>query len=116
MSYSLNIYVDHQAPELILEGVENGIAKGPVTISGLEDESILEIFRDDERIVQSEELKTSGTYKLIYSDEAGNSTEYNFVIRVYFDTTAWSYVAAVVLIIAGVIVYMIYCRKHLRLR
>ena len=117
MSYSLNITVDHTPPEITLTGVENGgRSKGQVNIAKDDRDTIVNIYIDGERMIYNEELTRSGTYKIIATDKAGNTSVYDFIIPVYFNTNGVLLVVLLLAIIAAAIAYPFYVRKHLRVR
>lgn len=113
----LNVYIDHTAPELVINGVENGIARKAVTIGEIEQDSTLVLTRDDGEIIDyTEPIKIAGDYTAVYTDVAGNGNTYYFTVKVFLDGGAWIFVglaAAVVILAVG---YMIFCKKNMRTR
>ncbi len=113
----LNVYIDHTAPELVMYGVENGIARKAVSFGEIEQDSTLVVTRDDGEIIDYEEpIKIAGDYTAVYTDAAGNGNTYYFTVKVFLDGGAWVFVglaAAVVILAVG---YMIYCKKNMRTR
>jgi len=109
----LNIMVDHTAPTLEIIGVENGEAHQAVSFGELEDGSSLEILLDGTQINYKEEYTSAGDYHVIYSDKAGNTSEYDFTIYTFIDLKAWIVIAVVALCNVGLGIYMIYCRKNM---
>ena len=89
MSYTLQTIVDHTPPKLALENVVNGLAKGPVDISDLEEDCKIAITLNGGSMSYREELTLSGDYVIVLQDEAGNLTDYTFTILPYFDTSSW---------------------------
>lgn len=117
MSYSLNITVDHTPPEITLNGVENGgRSRGKVTIAKDDRDTIVNIYINGERMIYNEELTRSGTYKILATDKAGNTSVYDFIIPVYFNTNGILLVVLLLAIIAAAVAYPFYVRKHLRVR
>lgn len=116
MVYELNIEIDHTAPVLALKGVTDGVAKGPVDISDMEEDALIHIELNGEEIAYSDTLTKSGDYYIIVKDAAGNTTNYNFTIRIYFDINSWVVIGVIVLIIIGTLGYLLYSRRHLRVR
>ncbi len=117
VSYSLNVLTDHTAPELRLDGVnEKGYAQGAVTLSGMEEGATVRVYLDGKEIPFTTELTTSGSYRVLLRDEAGNETDYRFTIRVYFDFNSAACIGLVLCVIAALIVYLVYSRKKLRVR
>ena len=116
LSYSLQTIIDHTPPTLMLENVVNGLAKGPVDISDLEEGCRIGIALNGGKMSYREELTLSGDYEIILQDEAGNLTSYAFTILPYFDTNSWIFFAIVVALIVGVGVYLYIERKRMRVR
>ncbi len=116
VSYTLDLEIDHTAPVLALEAVTNGIAKGPVDISDLEDGATIAITLDGKDYSYREKLSESGNYEITVSDAAGNETSYAFTIRIYLDSSAYISIVIVLAILAGVAAYMVIERKKLRTR
>jgi hypothetical protein len=116
MSYTLQTVIDHTPPKLALENVVNGLAKGPVNISDLENGCKIGITLNGGKMSYREELTLSGDYAIMLQDPAGNLTNYEFSILVYFDTSSWIFFGLVVLAVAGTGVYLYMERKRLRVR
>lgn len=114
--YQLMLTADHTGPTLALAAVKNGVARGPVDISDAKKAASIIIYRDGEKISRADVLKQSGEYYIELADEAGNKTTYTFTIMVYFDGNSWLFILILVLTVAGTVAYLIYARKHLRVR
>ena len=114
--YFLDLKVDHTAPTLTLNGVVDGVAKGPVTISDIEPETSLYVELDGQQIAYAGELTKSGSYVVIVSDAAGNATRYDFVMLVYFNASSLVFFAVFVALVIALIVYLARTRKHVRVR
>ena len=116
-TYEISMSVDHTAPTLALPEVKDGEADGPVTVADLEPGAVIEVeYKGEKKYIRNPEaiLDQPGTYNLTVTDEAGNSTQYTFLINIYFNPSA---VAAIVLLAAaviGTIVYSRWVRKHCR--
>jgi hypothetical protein len=115
-SYTLQTVIDHTPPKLALENVVNGLARGPVDISDLEEGCKIGITLNGGKMSYREELTLSGDYKIILQDEAGNLTDYEFSILVYFDLSSWIFFAMVMLTVIGTGVYLYLERKRMRVR
>ncbi len=116
-TYDLKFVRDITPPVLELSEVdEEGIARGPVSIADLEENASLIILHNDERIGYSSVLKDSGHYDIIIYDEAGNRSEYKFTITMYFNYVSIVFMLVFVALIAGLIAYVIFAKKHLRIR
>lgn len=117
ISYSLNVEVDHTPPVLEITGVdEDGSAHNAVTIGNTERDSTLDIIRDGKEVIFVPSYKDAGDYEIIYTDEAGNTSTYNFTIMPFLDLNAKLAVLIAVLLVTVIAVYMIYRRTHLRVR
>ena len=116
LSYTLQTIVDHTPPKLALENVVNGLAKGPVDTSDLEEDCKIGITLNGGRMSYRGELTQSGDYEIILQDEAGNRTHYSFSILVYLDANSWIFFGLVVLAVAGTGVYLYLERKRMRVR
>ena len=116
ISYTLQTIVDHTPPKLALENVVNGLARGPVDISDLEEGCKIGITLNGGKMSYREELTLSGDYEIVLLDEAGNHTNYTFTILVYLDSNSWIFFGLVVLVLAGTGLYLYRGRKNLRVR
>lgn len=116
LSYTLQTIVDHTPPKLALKNVVNGLARGPVDISDLEEGCRIGITLNGGKMSYRSELTLSGDYEIILLDEAGNRTNYTFTILVYLDTNSWIFFGLVVLVLTGTGIYLYRTRKHLRVR
>lgn len=114
--YSLNLTVDHTAPELKLEALSNGKAWGPVDISDVEPGGSVAVYRNGEAEPYTPQLTKSGQYEIVVSDAAGNKTSYAFTIMIYFNSGSLVFFIAIAAIVAGVAVYVIIAGKKLRIR
>ncbi len=115
-TYTLDVTIDHTAPTLLLEAVNNGVAKGPVDISDLENGATIEILMDGKSHSYRDELTESGNYVITVSDAAGNENTYSFTIEVYLNNSAFAVIFIIVALIIGIVVYMMFERKRLRVR
>lgn len=116
MAYTLTTQIDLTPPEIILDGVdEKGIANGPVTIYTTEENVNLALSYEGKPVQFSQVVKQSGDYTIIATDIAGNISNHSFTIRMYLNISAWFAIAFLVLAVGGVIAYVIYSRKHLKI-
>lgn len=116
--YTLSVLIDHTPPELTLVGVEDGVARGPVLLEGQQEGDTVQVYRDGsaEWYAAGEELTKSGSYIVQVTDEAGNSTQYAFVLQVYFDFNSYIVFLIVLAVLAAVGIYLVMARKRLRVR
>lgn len=116
VSYDLDVYIDHTPPELALEAVVDGVAKGPVDLGDLEGNTSIYIEQDGEPINYKSTLTESGSYVITLEDQAGNTTTYKFVIQVYFNVSSLMFFALTLVAAVAIIVYVLYSKKALRIR
>ena len=116
VSYQLLLKTDFTGPVLSLKNVKNGKAQGPVDISDAKSAARVAIYHDGERISKKDVLTESGEYYIELADEAGNKTTYSFTIMIYFDGNSWLFFLLILGSCVGVIIYLVYARKHLRVR
>lgn len=113
-TYSFKVTVDMTAPTLKLEGVEDkGTTKNGVTLSDLSEKATIEVYRNDEKVEYTfgEMLTETGEYRVVVTDEAGNTTEYTFEIQ---EGNGWIVIAVIVLVVvllAGGVV-LIFLKKR----
>lgn len=116
VSYQLELPIDRTPPTLALEAVVDGIAKGPVDISDVEDGASVHIELDGEEEKYTSELTKSGSYVVSITDPAGNTTTYKFLLQVYFNTSSLVFFAVFLVIVGSLIFYIVRSRKRLRIR
>lgn len=116
LDYKLNVLIDVTPPVLALEAVENGAARGPVSLADLEEGASISIYRNEKQISYAQILENSGDYHILVMDRAGNLNEYYFSILIYFDLNSLIFMAMVVVVLAAVGVYLWLSRKRLRIR
>ena len=114
--YQLQVQTDFTGPELSLEEVVDGMARGPVDISEAREAAVVNIYHDGEMITRKDVLTQSGEYYIELADEAGNKSTYSFTILIYFDGNSWLFFLLVLGACVGVIIYLMHSRKHLRVR
>lgn len=118
ITYDLNVTIDHTAPEIAVSGVTDGVARGPVTISGIEKEDTVRLIMDGTQInfPNSGTVKNVGKYTVAVTDPAGNYTTKDFEIRLYLNWQGVMFGVLAVGLIAAAFVYMYISRKTLRVR
>ena len=116
VAYSLEITVDHTPPTLALTAVEDGAAKGPVDISDLESGASIRVKLDGKELYQTDLLTETGSYHIWVQDAAGNTTEYQFRILTYLNTSAVVFVTLAAALCVFLVIYIVYSRKKLRIR
>lgn len=120
---TLDVTVDRTAPELLLDGRLDGggRVRSAVEFQALEDGVAIGVTRDGEpqRVLLSGgagRLTDTGSYVVNVTDPAGNTTTYEFTIVLYLDTNAAIFLALASLALAGVLGYVLWRRKNLRVR
>ncbi len=119
LTYSLVLTVDVTPPTLTLVGTdEQGRARGPVTLTGKGEDDTLSVTKDGEPVsmILTYTFTQSGKYVATVTDPAGNVTEYPFTIMIYLDRNGWIFGALLLAVIAAVVGYVLYKRKHLKVR
>lgn len=116
ISYQLLLQTDFTGPVLVLEGVKDGKAQGPVDISDAKNAAQINIYHDGEKIGRRDVLTESGEYLIELADEAGNKTTYSFTILIYFDGNSWLFFALLLCSCVGIVIYLVHSRKNMRVR
>lgn len=110
--------VDRTAPTLKLAAVgENNLASGPVDISDADPNWTLTIYLNNEEITPSSTtLKDAGVYSITVTDQAGNSSNYQFTILIYLNSVGIALIIVVVVLAIGFFVYLMIMRNKQRVR
>lgn len=118
ISYTLRVTIDHTNPEVTFEGIENGIARGPVTMTGLADgDRVTVTFNgDDVHAPANGIFRSVGKYVVVVTDDAGNAITEEFTIRMYLNMQGGIFIALAIAVFVGAGVYMYVSRKRLRVR
>ena len=114
--YQLALSVDRTPPVLALTAVVDGVAKGPVDLSDLEEGAQLSVKLDGNDEGYTTLLTKSGSYVVTVTDRAGNSTVYKFKLQVYFNTSSIVFLVLFPVLVIALAVYLVHSRKHLRVR
>lgn len=116
LDYQLDVVIDHTPPTLALEAVENGRARGPVSIADLEEGVSIGITCNGQQVAYRSELTEIGDYQIVLMDKAGNVSSYEFSILIYFDLNSLVFLGMVAVVLAAIGVYIIVSRKRLKVR
>ena len=118
VSYELILEIDHTYPEITITGTTDGIARGPVTVEGIEEGDTVTVLKDGEgtSLPQDNTLRSVGKYTVTVSDDAGNASSVEFEIRLYLNWQGGAFFAAAAGVVAAAIIYMYVSRKRLRVR
>lgn len=116
--YSLNVSVDHTPPQVVFYGIgDDGKARGPVSWDGLETGDTVKVYKDGgEFLYENDRLTQSGRYEVIVTDDAGNTVDQVFTILIYLDRNGFALVGILALVIGGLVGYLIWHRKHMKVR
>lgn len=115
--FKLKLNLDTTAPTLALKELnERNQANGDVDISDLEEDCDIYITLDGESIPYKKVLTVPGEYQIVVEDKAGNQSSYSFSILFHVNLNSVLFILLFITVIAGVTGYMIYIRKHLRVR
>ena len=118
IDYYLNVEIDHTPPEIVLAGVEGDVARGPVTVTGLESTDTIEMLYEGESEKFSSDgvLTMPGNYTLVVTDGAGNTATHEFRILMYLNKQGiwFGLLFIAVLVAAGT--YIFVTRKRLRVQ
>ena len=116
--YHLTTTVDRTPPEITLEGKldKNGRFHSAVQVGGLEGVTGIALTRDGESMPfpYGAKLSEAGMYQLTAFDAAGNAATEQFTILVYLDLNSLLFFALICVSLAGVLGYILYKRKMLR--
>ncbi len=116
-TYTLDVTVDTTPPTLALAELnEKNQARGPVSLADVEEGASIGITLDGKEINYTSELTESGEYSIVLMDKAGNVTNYNFTILLYFNWSSLLFFAIVLGVAIAVTVYIVVSRKTLTVR
>lgn len=117
--YTLTTTIDHTPPQLALDGRldKDGRFHSAVQVSGFQPgdsvamlvDGVAQAFPSDGR------LTAPGVYQLEVFDAAGNTASEQFTILVYLDFNSLLFFALVCLSLAGVLGYVLFKRKKLKI-
>ena len=116
--FGLKLIIDHTPPAVTFEGVNDGEARGPVTVKGLEKSDTINITRDGKKVRLSLEntLRNPGDYVAVITDDAGNSITEEFTIGMYLNYQGLLFGLLAIAVIAAAAIYMYLARKRLKVR
>lgn len=117
--YTLNVTVDHTPPAVEFVGIdENNKAKGPVTVTGIEESDRVYVYYNGEEshLNYNGQLTESGKYRVVVIDTAGNMIEKNFTILIYLNVKSFIFLGILLIGIIALGVALYISRKKLRVR
>ena len=123
LSYTLTTTIDRTGPELTFEGRidKNGRYHSEVKYYKVGEGDRVVLFQDGVEVTPSiaadgtGTILDSGNYILDAYDAAGNMTEYTFTIMVYFNVNSLVFIALLLAVIIGVLVYIFIKRERLKI-
>lgn len=114
-TYSVTLRLETTAPEIALNGVEDGgKADGMVTIDSMNEEGTIEVYKDGTRIDYElgQELKNYGNYPVIVKDSLGNARTYSFTLQFQMNTWATPLIVLGLATVVGVSATVVMKRKR----
>lgn len=114
--FTTEVILKRNLPVLKLQGVTNGLTTyGAVSVDTYESDVTYTATCDGEKIKPyNGAFSEAGLYTVTAMDEAGNSNEYTFRILYTMNLSGGTVIALVVIIIASLISYVVYLKKHMR--
>lgn len=113
-TYTFTVTVDSTAPAITITGAENGgTTKDTVILSDLTEDAEMRVYLNDQEIEYKlgDELTELGKYRVVLTDECGNSSEYTFEILYSMNGGAIALIVIGILAVIGVIVAIIVGKK-----
>ena len=113
--YSFELSLDTTAPEITLNGIEDGEAGNvTVTITDMTEDGTVKVYKDGVEIEYNlgDELKDYGEYVVEVTDELGNTRSYSFTLEYQMNGWAIALIFIGLLAIAGIVVLI--CLKKKR--
>ena len=118
LRYTLDTTVDRTPPQIALEGRRDDAGRfhSAVDVTGLRaGDTVSMTYNDAQAAFPADgHLDESGIYTLWVTDSAGNTAMEQFAIMVYFDLNSLIFFALLCASLAGVLGYMLYKRKKLK--
>ena len=116
--YGLSVTIDHDPPDVTLDGVKDGYARGPVTVKDYSKDDTFSVLLngEDYKFPEDDTLTLPGKYELTITDDAGNTVTETFEIKFYLNYQGLLFGILFLAVIAAAIGYMIWSRKKLRVR
>ena len=121
--YKFKTTVDRTPPSLEFSGKidQQQRVHSALTFTGVEAGDTIILLRDGTEVKPvaqadgSYKIFDSGNYVMKVFDAAGNEKDYSFQIMVYLNASSWMFILLVLAVIAGVIVYVRFKKKHLKI-
>ena len=122
-TYTLKTRIDRTPPGLLFKGTmdRQGRIRSQLDFSGLEPGDSVYLTRSGAQVAPvlngdgTGTIFDAGIYRMLVSDPAGNSVEYNFIILQYLNFQSWLFFLIVGVTLAAVIVYLALQRRRLKI-
>lgn len=112
--YTFTVTLDRVAPEIVLNGAENGgETKSEVVVESISEEADITVYFNGEKIEYRVGASVSelGEYRIVVTDAAGNTREYTFTIVYGLNGGAIALIVIFVLLIVGIILGIVFGKR-----
>lgn len=112
--YTFAVTLDRVAPEIVLNGAENGgETKSEVVVESISEEADITVYFNGEKIEYRVGASVSelGEYRIVVTDAAGNTREYTFTIVYGLNGGAIALIVIFVLLIVGIILGIVFGKR-----
>lgn len=112
--YTFAVTLDRVAPEIVLNGAENGgETKSEVVVESISEEADITVYFNGEKIEYRVGASVSelGEYRIVVTDAAGNTREYTFTIVYGLNGGAVALIVIFVILIVGIILGIVFGKR-----
>lgn len=112
--YTFAVTLDRVAPEIVLNGAENGgETKSEVVVESISEEADITVYFNGEKIEYRVGASVSelGEYRIVVTDAAGNTREYTFTIVYGLNGGAIALIVIFVILIVGIILGIVFGKR-----
>lgn len=112
--YTFAVTLDRVAPEIVLNGAENGgETKSEVVVDSISEEADITVYFNGEKIEYRVGASVSelGEYRVVVTDAAGNTREYTFTIVYGLNGGAIALIVIFVILIVGIILGIVFGKR-----
>lgn len=112
--YTFAVTLDRVAPEIVLNGAENGgETKSEVVVESISEEADITVYFNGEKIEYRVGASVSelGEYRVVVTDAAGNTREYTFTIVYGLNGVAIALIVIFVILIVGIILGIVFGKR-----
>ena len=122
-AYTLKVRIDRTAPELLFQGTldRRGRIRSRLDFSGLEAGDSIYLTRSGVQVAPvlngdgTGTIFDTGIYRMLVTDSAGNTAEYNFIILQYLNIQGWLFFLILGVTLVTVIIYLALQRRRLKI-